>query len=341
MRYYDYSTDGARASISKQNMSEAALGDTWPGSPLFGIRFCVAERIDTEMRKCETLSLRDKMETIGIDACHIIDANNTTASYTVWINPKKGFSISKAEIYLGPGAKRAFYDITENEKLYFILRDVKFKQINGIHVPIEYTTYWERWKDSVIWRKRTISGKVKDITFKPDHKKLGSFVPKMQEGTEIRDRDTLLHYTWKNSQIFPPIYEMQSLINKPISDLKDLKIDLSDVEIRDKSILVCFFDMQQRPSRRYVLELAKQSETLNQKGLNIFAVQATTIDENELNEWIRQNDVPFSVGMIKVEEKIQQAAWGVKSLPWLILTDKNKIVRAEGFALEELDEIIK
>jgi hypothetical protein len=31
----------------------------------------------------------------------------------------------------------------------------------------------------------------------------------------------------------------------------------------------------------------------------------------------------------------------VKSLPWLILTDKAHIITAEGFGLDELDEKIK
>lgn len=30
--------------------------------------------------------------------------------------------------------------------------------------------------------------------------------------------------------------------------------------------------------------------------------------------------------------------WGVRSLPWMILTDKNHIVAAEGFTVSELDE---
>jgi len=38
-------------------------------------------------------------------------------------------------------------------------------------------------------------------------------------------------------------------------------------------------------------------------------------------------------------EKIR-FAWGVKSLPWLILTDQKHIVEANGFSLAELDERI-
>lgn len=34
-------------------------------------------------------------------------------------------------------------------------------------------------------------------------------------------------------------------------------------------------------------------------------------------------------------------AWGVKSLPWLILTDNKHIVRAEGFGLDNLDNLIE
>jgi hypothetical protein len=34
-------------------------------------------------------------------------------------------------------------------------------------------------------------------------------------------------------------------------------------------------------------------------------------------------------------------SWGVQSLPWLILTDEQHIVQAEGFNIDELDDEIK
>ena len=33
-------------------------------------------------------------------------------------------------------------------------------------------------------------------------------------------------------------------------------------------------------------------------------------------------------------------SWGVHALPWLILTDKEHIVQAEGFGIKEQDEKI-
>ncbi len=41
--------------------------------------------------------------------------------------------------------------------------------------------------------------------------------------------------------------------------------------------------------------------------------------------------------MIEGDEEKIRFTWGVRSLPLLILTDKEHIVRAEGFMLSELE----
>jgi len=45
--------------------------------------------------------------------------------------------------------------------------------------------------------------------------------------------------------------------------------------------------------------------------------------------------------MIQGDVEKTRFTWGVKSLPWLILTDRNHVVAAEGFALAELDDMLK
>jgi hypothetical protein len=42
--------------------------------------------------------------------------------------------------------------------------------------------------------------------------------------------------------------------------------------------------------------------------------------------------------MVQVDEEKTRFSWGVRSLPWLILTDKKHVVTDEGFSLAELDE---
>jgi TolB protein len=88
-------------------------------------------------------------------------------------------------------------------------------------------------------------------------------------------------------------------------------------------------------------ELTRRAEELKGKGVTVVAVQASKVDEDALNEWAKENNIPFPVGMIQGNVERVRFAWGVKLLPWLILTDRNHIIRAEGFGLAELRERIR
>ncbi|MHC4437416.1 MAG: redoxin domain-containing protein [Planctomycetota bacterium] len=117
-----------------------------------------------------------------------------------------------------------------------------------------------------------------------------------------------------------------------------MKLDLDRIE--DKVILLCFFDMNQRPSRNCILQLSKKAQELKAKDVVVVAVQASKVDKDKLNDWIKENDIAFAVGMIQADEEKARFTWGVRSLPWLILTDTKHIVRVEGFSINELDEKI-
>ncbi len=111
----------------------------------------------------------------------------------------------------------------------------------------------------------------------------------------------------------------------------------SDVAPTNKPILLCLFDSQQRPSRHLVRQLTVQHEVLRQKGLTVLAVQAAVIDSRSFQEWKGSNAFPFPVGQVAKES--EQTVWvtGIASLPWLVLTDAQRRIAAEGFALEEID----
>jgi protocatechuate 3,4-dioxygenase beta subunit len=132
-----------------------------------------------------------------------------------------------------------------------------------------------------------------------------------------------------------------SLLGKALPDLKQLKIDLPSEDSENKIILVCFWDMQQRPSRHCVTEVAKQAEQLKQEGVTIVAVQASKIDASTLKEWVEKYNIPFPVGTVEGDVEKTNFAWGVRSLPWLILTNRKHVITAEGFALSELDKKTK
>ena len=127
-----------------------------------------------------------------------------------------------------------------------------------------------------------------------------------------------------------------SLKGKPLPDLAAVEL-AADAAPAGKPVLLCLFDIGQRPSRRLARLLADQHEALKQKGITVLGLQAAVTPADSLKEWKQANPVPFPVG--RVAEKTDKTKWAadVDSLPWLILADSKGRVAAEGFALEELD----
>jgi len=136
-------------------------------------------------------------------------------------------------------------------------------------------------------------------------------------------------------------YELQSLAGKSLPNFESIKIEITPEQIKDKIILVCFWDMEQRPSRNCILQLSKRAQELKAKDVVIVTVQASKIEKTKLDEWLKDQHFPFPVGMIQADEEKTRFNWGIKSLPWLILTDKKHIVQAEGFSVSELGDKIK
>jgi len=56
---------------------------------------------------------------------------------------------------------------------------------------------------------------------------------------------------------------------------------------------------------------------------------------------VKKYKIPFAVRMVEGDEEKTRFTWGVRSLPWLILTDQEHIVRSNGFSLGELNEKIQ
>lgn len=132
-----------------------------------------------------------------------------------------------------------------------------------------------------------------------------------------------------------------SLAGKSLPDFDGIAIDFTPSQAKDKMLLLCFFDMNQRPSRHCITQLTQQAKTLEEKGVNIVAVQASKTDESAIAEWVKKSNALFPVGRIQGNEEKIRFTWGIKSLPWLILTDSEHAIRVEGFSLGELEAKIR
>jgi protocatechuate 3,4-dioxygenase beta subunit len=131
-----------------------------------------------------------------------------------------------------------------------------------------------------------------------------------------------------------------SLKGKPLPDLAAVELG-GDAAPAGKPLLLCLFDIEQRPSRRFVKQLADQHDALQQKGLTVLGVQAAVTTADSFKEWKEGNPVPFPVGHLADTADKTKWASEVESLPWLILTDGDRRVTAEGFPLDELEAKLK
>ena len=130
------------------------------------------------------------------------------------------------------------------------------------------------------------------------------------------------------------------LTGKKLPVFDGIKINLNPDQTQDRMMLICFFDMNQRPARNCIIQLNKQAEQLKQQGVAVIGIQAAEVDTTDFNQWLETSDFDFPIGFIEGDPDEIKFNWSIQSLPWLILTDKQHIVRAEGFNLDELDEKI-
>ena len=135
----------------------------------------------------------------------------------------------------------------------------------------------------------------------------------------------------------PDIGAAASLVGRPMPELTGLGLDLRQDDIKGKSVLVCFFDMEQRPARNCAEELAQRVASLRNKGVAVLGVQEKGVDADRLGAWMKQSGITFPVGIITSDPDDVKFAWSVRSLPWLILTDAAHVIRAEGFTMDDLD----
>lgn len=139
----------------------------------------------------------------------------------------------------------------------------------------------------------------------------------------------------------PP--EQEALMGKQLPQTDSFGITLPAESTKGRIILFCFWDMKQRPARQCVRELATRIDDLKEMGVVSILIHASPAEPNALKAWMTKFKIPSPCGVITGDAaKVEtiRNKWGVRGLPWLVLTDKKHIVRAEGFGISELDERI-
>jgi uncharacterized GH25 family protein len=132
-----------------------------------------------------------------------------------------------------------------------------------------------------------------------------------------------------------------ALVNKPMPSLDEFNIQPA-LNADGKRLVLCLWDMQQRPSRHCVQSIAKRANELQKAGVIVAAVDLSGSSPQALSQWLSEQKITMHSGQAPAGagEKVA-SAWGAKRRPWLILVDKQGVVRIEGFDLAQLDEVLK
>jgi hypothetical protein len=154
----------------------------------------------------------------------------------------------------------------------------------------------------------------------------------LKDGVEITDE--------RSGRRIDYIYKAP-LLGKALPSLSGFMADSVLRRRPASATLLCFLDVEQRASRNCLRELAGRARTLRENSVTVLPIQASKIMQGKLDEWTKENGIPLPVASIEGDEVQIRLTWGVKSLPWLILTDRRRVVTAEGFGLDQLDKTIR
>jgi hypothetical protein len=279
---------------------------------------------------------------VAVDIKHT-EPDSPYAKSVITVMPKHNWAIESVRSYRSDG-----------KLAREIVSDYK-EQADGLWVPIRlHHTHWgDRNQDDtpcLDWRFETTKAIFNDPSF-DQH----VFDVRLKRDTWVSDtRNKLTHRVGEEEVVASVLArdlarsaaeadahdpaKAPSLVGKALPRLRELKIEAAPAEVSGRMILLCFFDMQERPSRHALAELVKQAADLKSGGVFVAGVQVHPVGRTALEGFARTNHITFPVGMIATEEEQTKFNWGLKSQPWLILTDKEHIVRAEGFTPAELND---
>lgn len=261
-----------------------------------------------------------RSEKMGTDECLLLenDYSDAKTGFRIWVVPSKGYCIRRLQSFYR-GRITQEYTTTLREYLPGIWW---FNSVRSRIAAVKQAGRPEKIVELSV-SSLQLNEPINPKTFTLE----GTNIP---HGTKVRDNITGRRYRHVNIPS-PP-----SLIGRSLPEFKDFRIELSTAGMDERSILLCLFDMNQRPSRNCLRQLSKRANQFKARDVCIVAVHASRVDEAAVNEWTQENSISFPVGLVEGDAEKVCLTWGVRSLPWLILTDERHIVTAEGFGLSEL-----
>jgi len=154
--------------------------------------------------------LYGKMETIGDDACYVVEGKTRSGIYKIWIDPNSGFNVRKAIVkkQIGDlfGDQPIVAESSEDKKFpiehEISMSDVEFKKVGGHYIPVSANLihkykYYDGTTDQDTW-----SSKRSKIQLNPNFEEMGAFVMDgIPEGMRVLVNERPgIEYFWSNGR---------------------------------------------------------------------------------------------------------------------------------------------
>jgi hypothetical protein len=120
-----------------------------------------------------------------------------------------------------------------------------------------------------------------------------------------------------------------------LPDLGKLNLDFDVKAFQNKTALICFWDYNQRPSRRFFKELVTHHDQLAQLDVSVLLIQTDPQSREPSKAWLDSQQINWPCGTLAGKVDAHRRDWSVSALPWPILTD-GKYIQSMGFSLEQL-----
>lgn len=130
-----------------------------------------------------------------------------------------------------------------------------------------------------------------------------------------------------------------SLMGEKLPQFKDLSLPVDREQVKNKMLLICFWDTEHQGSRHCIRKLAQVAGQLEKRDIAAFAVHMSKIDKKSLADLAKKFNITFPVGMVAGDIDKILSTWGVLTHPWVILTDRTHTVIKEDFGLQVLREL--
>ena len=125
----------------------------------------------------------------------------------------------------------------------------------------------------------------------------------------------------------------------PLPDLSKLNLDCDVQAFQNRTVLICFWDYSQRPSRRFIKALIAQHDQLAQLNVPVLLIQTDPQSRESSRTWLDANQIKWPSGTLAENVEACLRDWSVSALPWPILTDRGQI-KSMGFSLEQLTKAL-